>query len=120
MIFECCNHVYYGDQLWVGFNHSRQLLGYTSLDEGMWLIHKNTDEFKKIQCKLVPCSQHELKAGETAYCSANPDDFDNLMNYMKVLSDGAKDFVWIEDEQSISVCEGFDDEDYIFYKVVQA
>lgn len=116
-IYRCNNRLYFGDRLWIGFNQNIQALGYTSLNNGMFLVERS-ETIKEVQCKLIVCQQSELKAGDTAYCSRQAGDFDNLMNYMKVLKDGGKDFVWIEDDESISVCTEFDDDDYIFYKVI--
>ncbi|SHE30017.1 hypothetical protein [Dysgonomonas macrotermitis] len=106
----------YGDGLFIKFGES-QFLG---IYEGKWIVNNPIDTKKfinPIQCKLIPCSQDELKAGDTALCYSTNKDFSDIENYMKVLKDRASDFVWIEGED-ISICREFDDSDYTFYKVV--
>lgn len=109
----------YGDGLFIKFG-DRQFLG---TYEGKWIVNSPIDPnnfIAPIQCKLIPCNREDLIADDTAFCYSNIENFGDLMNYMKVLADGARDFVWIEDNTNISVCTEFDDDDFVFYKVVPA
>lgn len=104
-----------GDGLYISFNEEKQVLFYTDGVFGAMRLDKIC--LIKVQCKLTPCSQKDLKKGDTAFCCTEDKDFSDIMNYMKVLNDGASDFVWIEDKTNISLCTEFSDTYYSFYKV---
>lgn len=104
-----------GDNLFIGFNNNTQLLGFCV---NRWVVYPNVySNNRKIQCKLTPCKREELKEGDTGFCCHENKDFGDIMNYMKVLKDGAIDFVWIDDETNIYLCTEFNDPDYSFFKV---
>ena len=103
------------NDLFIVFGNN-QMLG---IYNGVYIVRVNDKDLpcKPIQCKLTPCKREELKEGDTGFCCHENKDFGDIMNYMKVMKDGAIDFVWIEDETNISLCTEFNDPYYSFFKV---
>lgn len=74
-----------GDGLFIGFNSDTQQLGYCDGNFCVFAVAVKPKD--KVQCKLTPCKQSDLKAGDTVFIGEHKDAIDN---YYKFLGDGLK------------------------------
>lgn len=104
----------YGDGLFIGFNDSKQLLGYSGDTYCVEPRHKCS--LGKVICKLIPCEREDLKSGDTAFSNLI-NDFKNRSSYCKILEDSKVVFISSSKNNSARVME-WDEPSLQWYKVV--
>ena len=80
-----------GDGLYISFNENKQLLCF--LDKAYGVYPMDNYCYKRVQCKLTPCKREELKAGDTAFYSAEK-DFKTNSDCVKILDSERFAFVF--------------------------
>lgn len=83
------------DQLFIGFNEDKQLLGYNPKFK-TWVVYPNHEGYDRVQCELVEVKREELKDGDLCFRTdrLNPNVFrSEITNY--AIIDGECD-VWID------------------------
>ena len=77
-----------GDNLFIGFNNDKQLLGYDDTNK-CYLTYPKRNAWQKIQCYLQPCKREDLQSGDTAFFSPtfrlSEDITSDLGRYVKIV-----------------------------------
>lgn len=77
-----------GDNLFIGFNNDKQLLGYDDTNK-CYLAYPKRNAWQKIQCYLKPCKRKDLQSGDTAFFSPTfrlfEDITSDLGRYVKIV-----------------------------------